>query len=105
MRLIDADALIKELEKDESKFDREACDSEWHYMQAMHNRANGIRDAIIEIYDAPTIDAVSVVRCKECKYRYTVDCFKAYLEYDIQEWIVDSGDDNDFCSYGEREDE
>jgi len=57
------------------------------------------------IDSAPTIDAVSVVRCKECKHRHTPNCFRAYLEYDIQEWIVDSGDDNDFCSWGEREDE
>ena len=27
----------------------------------MWSRANGIRDAIIEVYDAPTIDAVEVV--------------------------------------------
>lgn len=48
---------------------------------------------------------VPLVRCKECKHRYTIDCFRAYLEYDIQEWVVDSGDDDDFCSYGEREGE
>ena len=51
------------------------------------------------IRELPSID---IVRCKDCKHRYTIDCFRAYLEYDIQEWIVDSGDDNDFCSWGER---
>ena len=62
----------------------------------------GKRSTIVyweDIEEAPSID---IVRCKECKHRHTVDCFRAYLEYDIQEWIVDSGDDNDFCSYGER---
>ena len=51
------------------------------------------------IRELPSID---IVRCKDCKHRYTIDCFRAYLEYDIQEWVVDSGDDNDFCSWGER---
>lgn len=54
------------------------------------------------VSNAPSID---IVRCKECKHRHTPDCFRAYLEYDIQEWVVDSGDDDDFCSYGEREGE
>lgn len=56
----------------------------------------------VQIMTAPSID---IVRCKECRHRHTINCFRAYLEYDIQEWVVDSGDDNDFCSWGEREDE
>ena len=68
MRPIDADALIDELQKDEAKFDKEAEDAQNDpsytecYSDAMWSRANGIRDAIIEVYDAPTIDAVSVGR-------------------------------------------
>ena len=65
MRLIDADALISELEKDEKIFDKEAEDARKNpdaymdgYSDAMWSRANGIRDAIIEIYDAPTIKEV-----------------------------------------------
>lgn len=72
MRLIDADALIDELQKDEAKFDKEAEDAQNDpsytegYSDAMWSRANGIRDAIIEIYDAPTIDAVSEwIPCSE----------------------------------------
>lgn len=52
-------------------------------------------------YPKVPIYVADLVRCKECKHRYTKDCFRAYLEYDIQEWVVDSGDDDDFCSYGE----
>ena len=68
MRPIDADALIDELQKDEAKFDKEAEDAQNDpsytecYSDAMWSRANGIRDAIIEVYDAPTIDAVSEMR-------------------------------------------
>ena len=48
MRLIDADVLIKE-----------ACaDGAYGYVDAK------------QIADAPTIDAVPVVRCKDCKYHY-----------------------------------
>lgn len=49
----------------------------------------------------PTIDAVEVVRCKDCKHRRTEDCpmcnecgRKAYPTAD-----------DDFCCYGEREGE
>ncbi len=63
-------------------------------------KATTYGDALRAVREQPSID---IVRCKECKHRHTVDCFRAYLEYDIQEWIVDSGEDNDFCSYGERE--
>lgn len=71
-RLIDADALIDELQKDEAKFDKEAEDAQNDpsytecYSDAMWSRANGIRDAIIEVYDTPTIDAVSEwIPCSE----------------------------------------
>lgn len=64
MRLIDADALIIELQKDEALFDNEAVVARENsikytdnYAKIMWSRANGIRDAIVEVYDAPTIDA------------------------------------------------
>lgn len=99
MRLIDADALIGELQKDEERFDKEAEDCRKNsrnytdcYMQAMSSRADGIRDAIIEIHDAPTIDAVSVMRgawieriggiSKELFYQ----CSKCYGEVDTDEF-------------------
>ena len=102
MRLIDADALIAELQKDEERFDKEAEDAKDDpsytegYSDAMWSRANGIRDAIVEVYDAPSID---IVRCGECKYwhknRKEGDGMNVFdVCYDFQ---VD-----DFCSYGER---
>ena len=41
--------------------------------------------------DSPTIDAVSVVRCRDCKHR----CKDSWCEY------VDD-DDNFYCARGER---
>ena len=72
MRLIDADALIKETNEE---------------------GAYGYVDAK-QIADAPTVDAVEVIRCKDCKY------------YDGK-WLckicgVPSRKPYDFCSYGER---
>ena len=52
------------------------------------------------VWEAPTIDAVEVVRCKDCKYSY-------YNKYCTNEQWKDNGatvtiEADDFCSYGER---
>ena len=67
-------------------------------------RACGTGDAIDIIEDAPTVDAVVVTRCKDCKHiRPEVD---AYTGETVGYWcyLIDfSGVDvDDFCSYGER---
>lgn len=48
---------------------------------------------IIDIEHAPTIDAVEVVRCKDCKHYNPDD--HCYLQ---------GAGENDYCSYGERKD-
>ena len=55
--------------------------------------------------ETPTIDAVEVVRCKECKYWHdhitTTWCSRgAELRPQESGWIKRNADD--FCSYGER---
>lgn len=52
--------------------------------------------------DAPTVDAVEVVRCKDCKNRddITGEC----KHPKAVGWDVIIPEDNDFCSYGERKD-
>lgn len=82
MRLIDADALWDELTED-------LGDGDVLYT---------IPPSYID--DAPTVDAVPVVRCRECKYTYTDGC--GYLA------CVKSGlypDENDYCSRGKRRDQ
>ena len=51
----------------------------------------------------PTVDAVEVVRCKDCKY-YEIG--KDYLPYcnHCDGGIADYPRKDDFCSYGERKD-
>ena len=59
------------------------------------------QDIIDLINNQPTVDAVAVVRCKDCKYAYYYNeegCHgfvcNGYFQYaDIES--------NDFCSYGE----
>ena len=81
MRLIDADAFLERMSHTDRFF-----------------------GVVYDINDAPTVDAVAVVRCKDCKYRTkdtrwtragfcgrrgAGDCFTAPPE--------------GYCSYGERE--
>ena len=40
---------------------------------------------------APTVDAVDVVRCKDCRKRYIGECPMTYIQ-----------PPNSFCKYGER---
>ena len=63
-----------------------------------HNTAE---DVIMMIKTAPTVDAVPVVRCRECKHRGTDDCIFHIKGEPADEELLRKLD-NDFCSYGER---
>ena len=78
MRLIDADVLLNEANSD---------------------GAYGYVDAK-QIAIAPTVDAVEVVRCRECKYHRDT----SITEYEHCCLIDKTVRYNDFCSYGERKD-
>ena len=77
MRLIDADLLTRMMEREWNE--NEISNREW-----IHYRV--VLDSI------PTIDAVEVVRCK--------DCF--HYESDVCNVTDTVCDDDDYCSYGER---
>ena len=84
-RFIDAKALAEMLEKI----------AEQDEMLIFH------RDEIIdEIYHAPTVDAVEVVRCKDCKHFVSPQGWPCCDEFLGLGFPNPSGDD--FCSYGER---
>ena len=51
-------------------------------------------DGLVIDANAPTVDAVPVVRCRECKYHNKPPC-PMRLSFNLTE-------DEDFCSYGER---
>ena len=78
MRLIDADALLAE-------YDRQ------------HEGQPGKARKLIE--DAPTVEAVEVVRCKDCRHMEK----SQYGRY-CQIWGMYNGHGDDgFCCYGELE--
>ena len=62
------------------------------------NKKTIYREAILAVksilHSAKPIDAVPVIRCRECKYRSKDGC--PIIDADI--WM----DDDDFCSHGER---
>ena len=60
----------------------------------------GLMDVAEFIDDQPTIDAVPVVRCRECKYRFKNNGHdkSGCPIIDANIWM----DDDDFCSHGER---
>lgn len=62
-------------------------------------------DAIIdEIDNAPTVDAVEVVRCKDCvSYEERCPGFGYCYHWDYEQGMSPNQvDADDFCSYGER---
>ena len=75
-------------------------------------RAYGWNDLLKILEAAPTVDAVEVVRCKDCKHwhegtgfcekhSYFVDCDGVCCSpSDSPNWTM--FDPDDFCSYGER---
>ena len=91
-RLIDANALIKE----------DNADGAYGYVDAK------------QIADAPTVDAVEVVRCRECKYlgdeagklQHSDEVLFARCK--VHNYLIDGRHtgwcptENDFCSFGER---
>lgn len=80
MRLIDADRLSEAIHENVSALYEDAvCAKE---------------DCLTEIDVAPTVDAVPVVRCRECKYHNKPPC-PMRLSFN---WTEDDA----FCSYGER---
>ena len=77
MQLVNLDAVIDCLEL------------EWGY--------EGMRE---DLYSLPVVDAVPVVRCKDCKHSYVTigaRCCSYGAFYDV------AVTDDFFCGYGERE--
>ena len=83
-RLIDADALWRKFES-----------------EPWYDNADRDEIALPLVDEAPTVDAVEVVRCRECRYRFKNNGHdkSGCPIIDANIWM----DDDDFCSHGERE--
>ena len=53
------------------------------------------------IQDAPTVDAVEVVRCKDCKWLESGKDYEPYCNH-WKSGLYAEVKPDDFCSYGER---
>jgi hypothetical protein len=65
---------------------------------------------ITALNQEPTVDAVEVVRCKDCKHWQPSGSMAGNREDDLQpiggcEWANCCRKANDFCSYGEKRDD
>ena len=91
MRLIDADALQRRICGAKCGCEYEDCG----------NEGDCGYDHFIS--NAPTINAVPVVRCRECKYRFKNNGHSkdGCPIIDANIWM----DDDDFCSHGERKED
>lgn len=54
--------------------------------------------------NAPTIDAVPVVRCRDCKHAWIHPCGYVYCHRDGRNAYEMTFNLDSFCSYGERKD-
>ena len=52
--------------------------------------------------DAPTVDAVEVVRCRDCIHYFSGACLKIYSDGNVSQDAWQERNEDDFCSYGER---
>ena len=95
MRLIDADRLSEAI---------------YDNVPAPYEDASWAKEnCLAEIEAAQTVDAVPVVRCRECIHRYTENCpmffHASYWHEGYEEYVDDDTDhteDDCFCPEGKR---
>lgn len=88
--------------------DRAALLEEAHWII----RSDGTRVYVVHVEDvenAPAVDAVHVVRCKDCEYQHTIEC---PMNYEVNTFDEDDGFDSymtanasyddGFCWCGDR---
>ena len=98
MRLIDANEVVKNIVAERDKIPRTVSTAPYELgtekpYHAGDQMRGGIRKALRCIEQAPTVDAVPVVRCRDCtEFDET--------EHECSHWY--GFRENDFCSYGER---
>ena len=100
-QLIDREALLSF-----EKMDAELC--------ATCGEHHTAEDVIMMIKTAPTVDAVEVLRCRDCKYwgdeagKFQHSDGVLFARCKVHNYLIDGRHtgwcptENDFCSYGER---
>lgn len=99
-RLIDANALLEDFGEEPMVWNEEDAEvqerNDWHRYRVI-------------VKCQPIVDAVEVVRCRDCKYQSKVWVSdkrmkeNGYFIYGCKyQEFGELGEDDDFCSYGER---
>ena len=109
MRLIDADALKEKILKERDAIHTTIVErysfgvaTPNHHGEAMRG---GIKKALRCMEQTPTIDAVPVVRCKDCEhFRENIDRHGGVHMNCIKSNHIPKVEAEHFCSYGERKD-
>lgn len=109
MRIIDADELLKSVRESAKRAEEWLADCK-AYKSNMTARAEQailtFNECALRIKNAPTVDAVEVVRCKDCrhwsgrKYNVHINGFLPWCRFSALQREA-----NDFCSYGERKED
>lgn len=103
MRLIDANEVVKNIVAERDKIPYELV-SEKPFKHENSMRG-GIRKALRCIEQAPTVDAVPVVRCRECKHLNVVNRKELYAHCPKTNTVFlpfELDTREHFCSLGER---
>lgn len=102
-RLIDANALLSQINDPKGLIilDGRAAlvSGEWEGLRRQ-------KDVIAAVEASPIVDAVPVVRCRDCIHRDTEQCPMIRYTYDIAGDLVVTEDyttDEGFCDLGEQE--
>lgn len=98
-RLIDVDALRADYGMAE-----DCKDCKTGYRSCEYDRIYSKMDFCGWIDDAPTVDAVPVVRCRDCLYWQKSSLFRGHT---VCRYVLDCSvvrREDDFCSRGERKD-
>ena len=106
-RLIDANAVVKAILAERDKIHRTVPTAPYELgtekpFRAGDQMRGGIRKALRCIEQAPTVDAVSVVRCRECNH---CDPENYHCDHPMGTAAPLRRKPDDFCSYGERKDD
>ena len=76
-RLIDADVFLEKMKRTSRYF-----------------------DVVFDVEEMPTVDAVEVVRCRDCIHYFSGACLKIYSDGDVSQYAWQERNEDDFCSYG-----
>ena len=93
-RLISSDSLLGKIhDTAEGLADCDQQNAAWALMKY----------AVRDIMDEETVDAVEVVRCRDCKH-WHFETGLCNLHSNFSKSVLHFFDEYDFCSYGERKD-